>query len=219
MNILKSRKGTYNVIFAGKSSTMRVLFFLSVLSFLASCAGSAPESTPQTTKDIPLKTVSLDAATTAELSSLLSAYEGLRDGLVEYDSVQVDTLAIQLSARLEGISFARLSDSAVSNRLTAHLKDMATATASVPAEKTLEGKKRRFSDLSNAFYALLQQAEFDQSVVYRQTCPMAFNDNEAASWVSRSAEIMNPYLGRKHPKYASGMLHCGEITDSVRFIK
>ena len=198
---------------------MRVLFFLSVLSFLVSCAGSAPDSTPQTTKDIPQKTVLLDTATSAELSRILSAYEGLRNALVEYDSVQLDTLAIQLSARLEGISFAGLSDSAIRNGLTDQRLTMAAATNAVTSEKTLEGKKRRFSDLSNAFYALLQQAQFDETVIYRQTCPMAFNDNEQASWLSRSAEIMNPYLGRKHPKYASGMLHCGEITDSVRFIK
>lgn len=198
---------------------MRVLFFLSVLSFLTSCAGSAPDSTPQTTKDIPQNNVSLDTATMAELSNILSAYEGLRDALVEYDSVQVDTLAKQLSARMEGISFAGISDTSVSNRLIAQLKAMAVATNSVTSEKMFEEKKRRFSDLSNAFYVLLQQAQFDQSVIYRQTCPMAFNDNEQASWVSRSAEIINPYLGRKHPKYASGMLHCGEITDSVRFIK
>ena len=198
---------------------MRVLFFLSVLSFLASCAGSATDSTPQTTTDIPQKNVSLDTATMAALSNILSAYEGLRDALVEYDSVQVDTLAKQLSARMEGISFAGISDTSVSNGLTGQLAAMAIATNSVTSEKMLEGKKRRFSDLSNAFYALLQQAQFDQSVIYRQTCPMAFNDNEQASWVSRSAEIINPYLGRKHPKYASGMLHCGEISDSVRFIK
>jgi len=198
---------------------MRVLFFLSVLSFLASCAGSAPDSTPQTTTDTPQKNISLDTATMAALSNILSAYEGLRDALVEYDSVQVDTLAKQLSARMEGISFAGISDTSVSNRLTGQLAAMAIATNSVTSEKMLEGKKRRFSDLSNAFYALLQQAQFDQSVIYRQTCPMAFNNNEQASWVSRSAEIINPYLGRKHPKYASGMLHCGEISDSVRFIK
>ena len=45
---------------------------------------------------------------------------------------------------------------------------------------------------------------------------MAFGD-EVANWISNSSEIMNPYLGKKHAKYKDGMLHCGEVTDSLAF--
>jgi hypothetical protein len=48
---------------------------------------------------------------------------------------------------------------------------------------------------------------------------MAFNDNEAAYWLSNSREVVNPYLGKKHPKYSSGMLHCGEVKDSLNYGK
>jgi hypothetical protein len=48
---------------------------------------------------------------------------------------------------------------------------------------------------------------------------MAFNDNETAFWLSNSREVVNPYLGKKHPKYASGMLHCGEVKDSIAYAK
>jgi hypothetical protein len=48
---------------------------------------------------------------------------------------------------------------------------------------------------------------------------MAFNDNETAFWLSDNREVVNPYLGKKHPKYASGMLHCGEVKDSLAYAK
>jgi hypothetical protein len=62
---------------------------------------------------------------------------------------------------------------------------------------------------------LLKAVSFRAQPVYQQVCPMAFNDNETAYWLSNQREIMNPYLGKKHPKYASGMLHCGELSDSL----
>ena len=44
---------------------------------------------------------------------------------------------------------------------------------------------------------------------------MAFGDDQAANWISNSTEIVNPYLGKRHPKYKAGMLHCGELKDSI----
>ena len=29
-------------------------------------------------------------------------------------------------------------------------------------------------------------------------------------------EIINPYLGKNHPEFKSGMLHCGEVKDSIK---
>jgi len=46
---------------------------------------------------------------------------------------------------------------------------------------------------------------------------MAFNDSDEAYWLSNSREIVNPYLGKKHPRYKAGMLACGDLTDSLDF--
>ncbi|MBS1925917.1 MAG: DUF3347 domain-containing protein [Bacteroidetes bacterium] len=63
--------------------------------------------------------------------------------------------------------------------------------------------------------AFFQSINYEGKKLYLQHCPMAFNDTEGADWLSSSDEIINPYLGKKHPKYKAGMLHCGEIKDSV----
>ncbi|HTE12434.1 MAG TPA: hypothetical protein VK645_16485, partial [Chitinophagaceae bacterium] len=60
---------------------------------------------------------------------------------------------------------------------------------------------------------------YDRQKLYHQHCPMAFNDDEEAWWISNSNKIINPYLGRKHPKYKATMEGCGDITDSLDFSK
>ena len=60
--------------------------------------------------------------------------------------------------------------------------------------------------ISQNLLPLLKDINFHASAVYQQICPMAFNDDEEAFWLSNSNEIVNPYLGKKHPKYAAGML-------------
>ena len=52
-------------------------------------------------------------------------------------------------------------------------------------------------------YDLIRTVRYDQEVVYHQFCPMAFND-AGAYWLSGTADIKNPYFGKK-------MLTCGEV--------
>jgi hypothetical protein len=59
---------------------------------------------------------------------------------------------------------------------------------------------------------------YDESTIYLQECPMAFNDTDPGLWLSKTSDIRNPYLGVQHPKYKSGMLECGETKDSLDFM-
>jgi hypothetical protein len=45
---------------------------------------------------------------------------------------------------------------------------------------------------------------------------MAFGEDKGANWISNTEEIINPYLGKNHPEFKSGMLHCGEVKDSIK---
>lgn len=73
--------------------------------------------------------------------------------------------------------------------------------------------------ITENLYPLLQIVQYQGATVYQQMCPMAFNDNEAGYWLSDSREVVNPYLGKKHPKYSGGMVHCGEVKDSINYSK
>jgi hypothetical protein len=73
--------------------------------------------------------------------------------------------------------------------------------------------------ISEALYNLVRTVKYDRQKLYHQHCPMAFNDEEEAWWISNSNKIENPYLGKKHPKYKGTMIGCGDITDSLDFSK
>jgi len=72
-----------------------------------------------------------------------------------------------------------------------------------------------FSMVSENLYPLLKTIHYEGPKLYWQNCPMAFGDDKPANWLSNTAEILNPYLGKKHPEYKSAMLHCGENMDSL----
>jgi len=65
-----------------------------------------------------------------------------------------------------------------------------------------------FEKVSDNMFALLKKADLKNANVYRQYCPMAFND-KGAFWLAEESEIRNPYFGKK-------MLECGEVTDSLK---
>lgn len=69
----------------------------------------------------------------------------------------------------------------------------------------IEVQRTAFVGVSEAVELLLQDA-IESGEVYKQYCPMAFN-NKGAFWLSESKEIANPFFGEK-------MYRCGRI-DSV----
>ncbi len=63
-------------------------------------------------------------------------------------------------------------------------------------------QREAFVDVTAAMEGLLTD-ELEGGTIYKQYCPMAF-DNSGASWLSESKDIANPYFGNK-------MYRCGRI--------
>jgi len=185
---------------------------------MACNSNSVPEKS-KPGKTVVVKSISLNDSTINVVSSLFDQYESLKNGLVDYNIPAVDSSATFLSSILNKFSISGIQDAALTDSIHYSIKNMEASVNAILAKGSIEDKKRSFSQLSESFYLFLTRIQFDQFTLYKQTCPMAFNDNESASWISRSTEIYNPYLGKKHPKYAAGMLNCGEVSDSVSFKK
>jgi hypothetical protein len=148
------------------------------------------------------------------LNGLLDAYYGVKLALVEADSSRADSMAVLLGRACDSATLPS-ADSATLIVMKSLLGDLSSECRGFQGETTLEARRRSFNMMGEHLYPLLQAAGYDGGQVYRQVCPMAFNDTEKASWLSDSREIVNPYLGKKHPKYSAGMLHCGELEDSL----
>jgi Cu(I)/Ag(I) efflux system membrane fusion protein len=187
----------------------------------ASCAGEDKSAAENTAGNQPLAAGKNSAAFNQSFDKMLNAYFALRDGLVDYDTVKANAASRELAQHADNLAINEITnDSTGAVRETAKnfAGTVSGSAKGLVGETELEKKKREFQMISDAMYDLVRTVKYDQQKIYHQHCPMAFGE-EDAYWISTSPEIINPYLGKQHPKYKSGMLHCGDITDSLDFSK
>lgn len=151
-------------------------------------------------------------------NELLTQYYSLKTALVEWDTAATSKAAAAVGAAAAKVPFNELkADSTIVLTARSFAESIAAESEAIAGEGNIEGKRRSFYTLSENLYNLARTVKYDQKILYHQHCPMAFNDEEEAFWLSDRAEIENPYLGKKHPKYKSGMLECGDVQDSIDF--
>jgi hypothetical protein len=196
-----------------ENNDMRLFIVVIFLMSVAACnSRQAPEPQSVAPKAVTLVSDSAEwSATDRQLNPLVNAYFDLKDALVEWDTMASDAAAKKLKASGETL----VSDSGIALDIRQHISSISAEAEGFLGETDITEKRRAFSMMGQHLLPLLKAVSFRAQPVYQQVCPMAFNDNETAYWLSNQREIMNPYLGKKHPKYASGMLHCGELSDSL----
>jgi hypothetical protein len=151
-------------------------------------------------------------------NAMLTTYFSLHDALVEWDSVRAPKVADSLVIALNNIPFNELKGDTTITLTAKSFSDNTVAEAKgLAGEKTIEGQRKEFNMVTDNLYNLIRTVHYDQQVIYHDKCPMAFNETDEGFWLSTTSEIINPYLGKKHPHYKSGMLGCGSVVDSVDF--
>ncbi|MGB4844093.1 MAG: DUF3347 domain-containing protein [Ferruginibacter sp.] len=92
-----------------------------------------------------------------------------------------------------------------------------TNAGSLLLQTDITEMRKDFSTVSENLYpSFFQVINYEGDKMYWQHCPMAFNDDIGANWVSATKEVVNPYLGKNHPKYKSTMLNCGMVKDTIK---
>ena len=152
------------------------------------------------------------------LNKVMTSYYALTNDFVNWDSVAVSNHATELKASLEGVNFVELEKDTIIHQTAITFVDATKGeleTILQPGDLTT--KRHALNNLSDNMYNLLRTIRYDQSKIYLQECPMAFNDAEPGVWLSTSDEVRNPYLGLHHPKYKGGMLECGGAKDTLNY--
>lgn len=148
----------------------------------------------------------LDQRGTDNLLSLISSYYELKDALVATDAQKADVAASHVLSAAETM---RHELGNTNEPIRATLDSVMTQSEGIvnTKDETCDKKRAIFEQVGDQVFAIAQQAGLKNARVYRQFCPMAFDD-KGAYWMSHEEEIRNPYL----PKT---MLHCGEVQDSL----
>ncbi len=157
-----------------------------------SCSGPQPAneaaSTPATSNN-PKVT---PATAHKTISDVIEGYLRLKDALVESDAKRTGERAVALLETVDATQMPRIQQ---------HTKEIAAAS------DNLEKQRLYFDSLSIDLYQRIKESKGNEQMLYKQYCPMAFN-NRGAYWLSSNEEIRNPYMGKQ-------MLTCGNTQETL----
>ncbi|MFT4771797.1 MAG: hypothetical protein ACI83L_002524 [Cryomorphaceae bacterium] len=167
-------------------SILTLAVILGVSSVLPSCSNSQNSETTSTTVDTNMGV--------EQISAITDGYLDIKDALVATDGAAASNAAKQLLKHV---------DDGQDDLLQKIRIDVEHIAESIDTEH----QREHFNTLSENIYTLVKAIGANESKLYRQYCPMAF-ENEGAYWISAEKEINNPYFGDK-------MLHCGSVKEEL----
>jgi len=181
-------------------------FAIALLSFSA-CQDKKASSAKDAPKAAPVSLLNEEG--TMKLVNMLMKYYELKNALVKSDGTEASIAAEKLALLTTDVQVFSFSDSALNTQIGTPLdtiqKQALFISQTHPAD--VEAMRTSFEFISNNLFVVMKKTEMKNANIYRQFCPMAFND-KGAFWLSEEADIKNPYFGNK-------MLICGEVTDSL----
>ncbi|HUZ59035.1 MAG TPA: DUF3347 domain-containing protein [Hanamia sp.] len=151
------------------------------------------------------------------IANMLEAYFSMKDAFVDADTTAIKLQTGKFISSVDSLNLSDLQkgDSLLYISAQQNVSDINANAKPITEENDITEMRHDFSMVSENLYPLLKTIGYEGKKIYWQNCPMAFGDDNPANWLSNSSEIDNPYLGKKDPKYKSGMLHCGENMDSI----
>lgn len=141
----------------------------------------------------------------AQLTSVVDAYLDVRDALVASDEAAARSHLQNMQRALDQVDMALL-DTAPHDAWMQDLQAMEAHLSHIEAADGLQALRAEFNTLSLVLAYSIQRFGVDMPV-YRQYCPMAF-DEAGAYWISDEATIRNPYV-------PDDMLRCGEVVEPL----
>jgi Protein of unknown function (DUF3347) len=169
-------------------------------------------------KQQPVALKKHSVAFNSSVTTAMNAYFDMKAAFVEADTLKVKENARKFISLVDSIPLAELkSDTAsIFETAQAHHSDIKANAQSILVQTDITEMRKDFSMVSENLYPFFRVINYEGDPMYWQNCPMAFDDDKEANWISSTVEVINPYLGKNHPKYKAGMLHCGSILDTIK---
>ena len=153
------------------------------------------------------------------VDKLVNAYLGIKDAFVTTDTATAKSSTRNFITLLDSLQLDELKNdnAAVVESARASVADIRANAVSLLAQTDVKEMRQDFRMVTEMMYpAFFKTINYEGPKLYLQHCPMAFDDDQGADWISNSTDIVNPYLGKNHPKYKGTMLHCGEVKDTIK---
>ncbi|MES2880837.1 MAG: DUF3347 domain-containing protein [Bacteroidota bacterium] len=198
---------------------MKPPFFacIAIAVTMLACQPSVKKTEPVINQ--PVTSSKHTASFNTAIDSALSVYYQMTEAFVQWDSLSLSSLAKQTAIQWNevDVSNAKFENDSQQKKAAQYLAGFTSYVHNISTAATLDAARRFFQTASEQLAQFLQFIKYDSHKLFLQECPMAFNDEETATWISAAPEIRNPYLGLHHPRYKSGMLHCGTTKEEINY--
>lgn len=156
--------------------------------------------------DMQTPVTAVSARFQAQLYDMFRAYEKISKAMIASDPSTVPDAVAATSQAL-----GKVDGSLLSGEMRAHWAEMhqelRKSLKALRGTRDIEKQRGFYSGISNTLYEALKHFGVEGDAVYRQFCPMAFDD-QGAYWLSSQKEIRNPYFGQK-------MIKCGVTKETL----
>jgi len=152
------------------------------------------------------------------IDTMIGAYLEMKDDFVDADSVKAKDACKKMVTLIDTLPLSELKKdtSGIYDAAMTQVSTIKEGADSLIAQTDITDMRKDFQWVSESLYPLLKTIHYEGRILYWQNCPMAFGEDKDASWLSNTANIINPYLGRKNPEYHATMVGCGETKDSIK---
>lgn len=211
-------------IFAKNTKGMNgITIFLAILLLLVGTfrylffSGSGVNNSEPPPSSLPVSKHS--EAFNQSMGNILNAYYKMTDGFVNWDTVVINTSGRELKVALDSLKLEELKKDTTGIYESAldPLANARTEVASILADPSISEKRGSLNILSDNLRNLLVVVKYDREKIFWQECPMAFGEDRAGNWLSKTKDVRNPYQGNKDPQYGDKMLNCGGPKDTIKF--
>ena len=137
------------------------------------------------------------------VNNVVKSYLGIKNALADDDSKTANNEAKKFTAALKEIPVDQM-DAQQKTSWNKYAEKLRFDGEHISESDAIAHQREHFGSLSANMYAVLKAFQENDMVLYKQYCPM-----EKKSWISESAAIKNPYLGKK-------MLDCGSTKETLK---
>jgi len=182
------------------------LFTITLVASLTIGLMACSSSTDTDTTPTEVAKVELNENVKSSVAQLLDGYYAIKDAMVTSDPAQVKTASDSLLAQITMFDTNGI-DETVAVRLTSEVDAIRYGAQNISEADGIDAQREYLPALTENMITLVSGYAITDAPVYKQYCPMAFND-KGASWLSNSDSVINPYFGDM-------MLRCGEVTETL----